>query len=111
MSMSVSIDMTKLNEIIAQVPGNKDTVVKSAAFHILGNAREKAPVDTGWLRDHSDVSDKYSTQGYYNVEFYAEYAGYVELGTKRMYARPFLRTAVETERQNFIERLSKDVVK
>lgn len=111
MSMSVSIDTSKLNELIAQVPGRKDTVVRSAAFHILDNARVKAPHVTGWLRDHSDVSEKYSAQGFYNVEFYADYAGYVELGTKYMYARPFLRTAVETERQNFIERLSKDVVK
>lgn len=111
MSMSVSIDTTKLNEIIATVPGNKTEIVKGAAFHILGNARAKAPHVTGWLRDHSDVNSEYSKDGYYNVEFYADYAAYVELGTKKMYARPFLRTAVETERQNFIDKLKSDLIK
>jgi HK97 gp10 family phage protein len=111
MSMSVSIDMTKLNQLIATVPGNKNTVVRSAAYHILGTARKNAPVKTGWLRDHSDVSEEYAASGYYNVEFYAEYAGYVELGTRKMAGRPFLKNACEAERQGFIERLSKDVVK
>jgi len=111
MSMSVSIDTTKLNEIIATVPGNKTAIVKGAAFHVLGSARKNAPVRTGWLRDHSDVNSEYSKDGYYNVEFYAEYAAYVELGTKKMAAQSFLKPAVESERQDFIDRLKKDLIK
>ena len=108
MSISVSVDTTKLDEIIRTVPGNRAQIIKAAAFHILGNARKKAPVDTGALRDNSDAVDY---GDFWNVEFYAEYAPYVELGTYKMYARPFLRTSVETERQNFIERLKKDLIK
>lgn len=108
MSMSVSLDTRKLDELIKQVPGNKAKIVKAAAFHILGNAQKKAPRVTGNLRANADVKEH---DTYTNVEFYAEYAPYVELGTSRMYARPFLRSSVETERQNFIERLKKDLIK
>jgi HK97 gp10 family phage protein len=108
MSISVSIDTSKLNELLATIPGNKEKIVKAAAFHILANAQKKAPLQTGYLRANSDVSDE---GGYYNVNFRADYAGYVELGTSRMYARPFLRTSVETERLNFVERFKKDLIK
>jgi HK97 gp10 family phage protein len=83
-------------------------IVKRAAIHILGNSRKKAPIKTGWLRSDSDVVP---ASGGQNVEFYADYAGYVELGTYKMYARPFLRTSVETERQNFIESMKRDLIK
>lgn len=107
MSISVSVDTSKLDEIIAKVPGNRDKIVRESAVHILRNARAKAPYRTGFLRDNSDVV---TGSGYTNIEFYAEYAGYVELGTRRMYARPFLRTAVETERQLFIAKLKEGMI-
>lgn len=108
MSVSVQIDTTKLDELIKTVPGNKSKVVRSCAYHILGNARKKAPHITGDLRDNSAVVENGDSA---SIEFYAEYAGYVELGTYKMYARPFLKTSIETERQNFIERLKKEVIK
>lgn len=110
MSMSVSIDTTKLNEIIATVPGNKAEIVKAAAWHILGEAQKRTPVgETGNLKSENDV--KPVGDGSYNVEYYMEYAPYVELGTYKMYARPFLHTAVENERQLFIEKLKSDLIK
>ena len=55
MSFSVSLDTTKLNEIIAKLPGNRDKIVRASAMHILGEARQRAPVRTGYLRDNSEV--------------------------------------------------------
>lgn len=106
--MAVQIDTSKLDEIIKTVPGNRNEIVGKAAYHILGNARAKAPVVTGNLRDNSDVAQNGATA---TINFHAEYAGYVELGTYKMYARPFLYTAVETERQNFIEMLKGGLIK
>ncbi len=111
MSMSVSIDTTKLNELIAQVPGNRDQVVRATAFHVLGIAVEKAPRRTGFLKSTGNVNAEYASSGFVNVEFTAEYAAYVELGTSRMAAQPYLKPAVEAEQQLFIERLKKGVVK
>ena len=107
MSISVSVDTTKLNEIIAKLPGNRDKIVKATAFHILGEARKRAPVATGALRDNSQVVNE---QDYSNVEFNQEYAAYVELGTHKMTARPFLKPAVEAEASLLGKRIQEGLI-
>ena len=102
MGISVQIDTTKLDALIAKTPGNKDKIVRETAKHVLGVARDKAPYRTGWLRGFSGVVPGGGGQ---TVEFNALYAGYVELGTYKMGAQPFLKPAVEAETQLFIERL------
>ena len=107
MSISVSVDTTKLNEIIAKLPGNRDKIVKATAFHILGEARKRAPVATGALRDNSEVTDG---DGYKNIEFHQEYAAYVELGTWKMAARPFLKPAIEAEAKLLEKRIKEELI-
>jgi len=106
--MAVSIDTSKLDAIIATVPGNRNEIVSKAAFHVLGNARAKAPVATGNLRDNSDVEHNGHTA---DINFRAGYAAYVELGTYKMAAQPFLTPAIEAERQHFIELLKGGLIK
>lgn len=62
---------------------------------ILADARAKAPVATGELRDSgfSEVSGDHVQVG-----FTAEHAPYVELGTVHMHARPYLRPAAVQDR-------------
>ena len=111
MSFSVSLDTSKLDSIIARIPGEyRDRIVKETAFHILGEARKRAPVATGALRNNSEVVNGI---GYTNVEFKQEYAAYVELGTHnadgsvRMAERPYLKPAVEAEAKLLEDRLRK----
>ena len=107
MSFSVSVDTSKLDEIIAKLPGNRDKIVKATAMHVLGEARKRAPVQTGFLRDHSEVTDG---EGYANVEFHAEYAPFVELGTYKMNARPFLTPAIEAEAKLLEKRIKEELI-
>ena len=107
MSFSVSVDTSKLNEIIAKLPGNRDKIVEDSAKHILGQARMKAPYKTGALRDDSLVV---KGSGYTNVEFYQEYAPYVELGTWKMAAQPFLTPAVEAETKLLENRIKEGLI-
>ena len=107
MSISVSVDTSKLDEIIAKLPGNRDKIVKATAMHVLGEARKRAPVKTGNLRNHSEVTDG---EGYANVEFQAEYAPYVELGTYKMNARPFLTPAIEAEAKLLEKRIKEELI-
>ncbi len=107
MSISVSVDTTKLDAIIARLPGNRDKIVRATASHILGEARKRAPVATGALRDNSEVV---IGDGYTNVEFRQEYAAYVELGTHKMAAQPFLTPAVEAEAKLLEDRIKEGLI-
>ena len=110
MSISVSVDTTKLNEIIAKLPGNRDKIVKAVAFEVLREAQQKAPVDTGALRANADVNTKYAGDGIMSVEFYQEYAPYVELGTYKMAARPFLKPAVEAGEKKLVSLIKEGLI-
>ena len=111
MSFSVSLDVSKLNEILGSLKENRDRETKATAFYVLGEARKKAPHVTGFLKDNSAVNSRYAGDGYQNVEFYAEYAPYVELGTRKMRAQPFLTPAAEKGREDLIRRLKEGLIK
>ena len=78
---------------------------KAIALEIIGGkaesyAKKACPVDTGRLRNsitHAQESEDTEVIGT-NVE----YAPYVELGTSRMSARPFLRPAAEGHTAEYI---------
>lgn len=116
MSFSVSVDTSKLDSIIAKLPGNRDKIVKAAAFHILSMAVPKAPYRFGYLRNSGKVNTDYASSGFVNVEFTAEYAAYVELGTHnadgsvRMKERPFLKPACEAEATLLEKRLKDELI-
>lgn len=110
MSLSISVDTTKLNEIIAKLPANRDKIVKAVAFEVLREAQQKAPVDTGALKANADVNTKYAGDGIMSVEFYQEYAPYVELGTYKMAARPFLTPAVEAGEKKLVSLIKEGLI-
>jgi HK97 gp10 family phage protein len=71
----------------------------SAAALIEGAAKRNTPVDTGRLRASiSSRSDKETA----TVFTPTEYAPYVEYGTKRQKAQPFMRTALDKNRKKLI---------
>jgi len=63
-------------------------------------AQRNAPVDTGNLKNNIglEISDGGMTA---TVEPTAEYAPYVELGTRFMEAQPFLKPAFEEQKKQF----------
>ena len=61
-------------------------------FVAEGYAKRLCPVDTGRLRN--SITHTYDEEGVY-IGTNVEYAPYVELGTSRMKARPFLKPAAE----------------
>ena len=113
MSISVSVDTSKLNELLAKIPGNRDEAVKSTANYILEDSQQSDAYKnrTGKLRGSGRVNEAYSGSGFINVEYTAEYAGYVEMGTSKMGARPFLKPAVEKGESRLIKLLKKKLLK
>lgn len=110
MSLSISVDTTKLNEIIAKLPGNRDKIVRETATHILFVSKQTTAYKnvSGQLRERNNVNLKYA--GYAIVEYYQEYAPYVEFGTWKMPARPFLKPAVEAEATLLTQRIKDGLI-
>lgn len=90
MSVRLQLDAKAIEEF--QQLGNKfveDTVLPQ----IVSAAQRIVPVDTGELHDsiHSEVS----SEGMFVVAD-TDYAAYVEQGTSKMAAQPYLRPALST---------------
>ena len=61
---------------------------------ILKYAQDLCPVDTGFLRMSGNIHED-TGRGDVFIGFDAEYASYVEFGTYKMEAQPFLRPAID----------------
>lgn len=84
--------------------------VKIAAVNIERGAKQRAPVDTGRLRNsitHEITEGGLNAQVGSNVE----YAPFQEFGTRRTRAQPFLFPAFEEERPRYMDRLKRALSK
>lgn len=76
-----------------QAPKAADFVLAKAASQILVQMKAMTPVDTGRLRGSETIQ---SSPGRYVVgPVGVPYAAYVEFGTSRMRAQPYVRPAVQ----------------
>lgn len=113
MSIHVTVEgMPRLRAALLQLTdeGARATrrEIKRAALAVEGGAKERCPVDTGRLRasvTHEVAPDGLSAVVGTNVE----YAPYIEFGTSRMHAQPFLFPALEAHRPEFIRRLQHEL--
>lgn len=64
---------------------------KKVGEKILNKARADAPVDTGRLKNSGFIE---GARGQWVIGFSAPYAHFVEFGTSKMHAQPFLTPAI-----------------
>lgn len=79
-----------------EASGSIEEVLARIAQGVAQDAQRFAPVDTGRLRAGIHAEDPEETAAGWSVRVVsdAEYSIYVELGTRNMRARPFLRPAL-----------------
>ncbi|HNG95810.1 MAG TPA: HK97 gp10 family phage protein, partial [Acidobacteriota bacterium] len=80
-------------------------VVRKTALDIEADAKERAPVDTGVLRNSIQATPAGPLR--WIIGEGAEYAAFVEFGTSRAPAQPHLLPAVEAARPGFQAAMSK----
>ncbi len=92
--------------LMAFVETQSRMAVKSSADRIAQRARSYAPVQTGALRNSIEsVSNLAGKEA--EVRVNAPYAAYVEYGTYKMDAQPFLTPAVREEEERFFASVGK----
>ena len=108
-AIKIKLDTKELDRIAAGLNKSREQVMKKLAFDVEAKAKMKAPVLTGALRNsiYTETKDggsggtgtqklpKPSGNIVANVGPCVEYAAYVELGTSKMSAQPYLVPAVE----------------
>lgn len=81
--------------------------IKSAAEIVKDAAKELCPVDTGALRDSITVQ---STPRGAQITAPKDYAVYVEFGTQKSAAKPFLVPALLNNREKVLEAIKNDIL-
>lgn len=87
-----------LSALKAQVKAGLDQIGSAAEHH----AKDMTPVRTGALRSsiwHRPTGDQEESVGTDTIE----YAVYVELGTSKMHAQPYLRPAAENYGSEYVQ--------
>lgn len=99
----VVVKSNRIAEINAAFPGAIALVLQKAASETLALAQGRVPVDTGYLKNSLQIfSEGALTHG---VRAGAEYAIYVEFGTRHMAAQPYLIPAFEVVRDVVLRNL------
>ena len=103
-SVTVRVISNRLPAISAQIRPLVADEVKRATFDIEARAKAKAPVRTGTLR--RSIASVFSNGGLTGkVGPSVFYGRFIEFGTRRMGARPFMRPAAEAVLPRFAERV------
>lgn len=87
-------------EILNHLPDVIEAALEAIGLTAEGYAKDECPVDTGRLRN--SITHAVEGDAVY-IGTNVEYAPYVELGTSRMKARPFLGPAAENHGQEYKE--------
>lgn len=98
MGISFRIEKNEFPSIAQSLPGQAEWLVQEATFNILATSQDLVPVRDGFLKA-SGGADVQGDRG--EIYYTMEYAPYVEFGTSRMRAQPYLTPAVEMERPRF----------
>lgn len=107
-TITVTLDTRALDKLAASLNMETDRVIASAAFQVEAEAKSRAPVDTGALKNSIHTERKKA--GLYWVADGVEYGIYQEFGTHRMSAHPFMMPAVEKVRKQ-LDRMFAEIVK
>lgn len=101
MSSKIVIKYNNLSKIAVRLPEAVRSIVRKAAFDVEANAKAVVPVDTGKLKN--SIISKFPTPTSAIISPHTEYAAFVEYGTRKQRAKPYMRPAAEKVAPAFIE--------
>ena len=97
------------NDVLFGLDTAIDRALARIGFQAEGYAKDLCPVDTGRLRG-SITNEVASEEKAVYIGTNVEYAPYVELGTSRQRAQPYLKPAAANHRRTY-ENILKDELK
>ena len=105
MELRIVVDSALLDKVVATLPDLLADVVAVAAHNVESRAKaiivEKRIIDTGATLNSTQARRVEGDRFAWRVGPTTEYAPFLEFGTTRMAARPFMVPAAEAEREPF----------
>lgn len=107
MTIQMRLGLNSLSDLAPRIMAAVDAEMEDAAEELAFLAQDLAPVRTGTLRAsiHAQRIDHLALQ----VRADAEYAAYVEYGTSRAPAQPYMTPAMETIRESYAPRIARRI--
>ena len=99
MATKLVIRMNNLDKVVAQLKPKVDVAIQKFLFDVDAHATANTPVDTGKLKNSKSISE-------HQIRWSAEYAAFVDQGTRYQPAQPFASDAVQKCLPAFQEALS-----
>lgn len=109
-SVNYKVTYNRLPEIIAMFPGAVSAVVKKTAMDIEADAKEDCPVSPGGGTLKNSIKAK-TEEFSATVSPNTDYAAYVEFGTYKMGAQPYMRPAADKNEPKFVAAMEEIVKK
>lgn len=106
--LKVKVANNRLPKLNSQLRERALKIIQDGAQQTADMAKSLAPVDTGFLRGSIHVETQDS--GHAQVVVEASYGQFVEYGTVKMAAQPYLTPAVELVKPQLINKL-KNILK
>lgn len=98
---TIRIVYDRIPQVNQELARAVERVVAEAAREVEAAAKRRAPVDTGALRN--SIQAWHDTPYRWHIAPHVEYALYVEYGTRRQRAQPYMTPAAEFVRPRFID--------
>lgn len=105
MNSQITIKYSNFAKIAAQMPRAVSKIVRKTALDVEATAKQIAPVDTGNLKNSiiTETPEPLSAI----VGPHTDYALYVEFGTSKMSAQPYMTPAAQKHRAPFVTACSR----
>lgn len=97
---------SKVDEFLRNTDNRKQNALDRIGEVGLKNIKDETPVDTGELQKANNFKAVRNTIAWYNIKHYAPW---VELGTYKMHANPFMRRGINKSKREFVEILKKEL--
>lgn len=100
MTVRVVVHQSRIDRLLHGTGGPIGVALQNTGINIESRAKRLVPVDTGRLRASIVTTrplNKNATEMHVLIGSKVNYARFVELGTRYMRARPYLRPALEQE--------------
>lgn len=99
--LNIIMTQNRANELRAELSRAKKAALKAAGIQAVSYIRDITPVDTGRLR--LSISNRLRGDSAIEIGTAVEYAVYVEMGTSRRSATPYLRPGIVDHAQEYCD--------